>query len=95
MSKIGQILWKNGLFLPWIFEWMTIYGSEKSFLPFFSAKDDKCFMEIGCSEVPKPTYPSLLWLAEWKVPAPFFFGHGARISGQLDYISNWQLKVQW
>ena len=27
-------------------------------------------MKIGCSEVPKPTYPSLLWLAEWKVPAP-------------------------
>ena len=27
-------------------------------------------MKIGCSEVPKPTYPSLLWLAEWKAPAP-------------------------
>ena len=27
-------------------------------------------MKIGCS-VPKPTYPSLLWLAEWKAPAPF------------------------
>ena len=27
-------------------------------------------MKIGCSEVPKPTYPSLLWPAEWKVPAP-------------------------
>ena len=33
----------------------------------------KSFMKIGCSEVPKPTYPSLLWLAEWKVPAPFMF----------------------
>ena len=28
-------------------------------------------MNIGCWEVPKPTYPSLLWLAEWKAPAPF------------------------
>ena len=28
-------------------------------------------MKIGCSEVPKPTYPSLLWPAEWKAPAPF------------------------
>ena len=28
-------------------------------------------MKIGCWEVPKPTDPSLLWLAEWKVPAPF------------------------
>ena len=27
-------------------------------------------MKIGCSEAPKPTYPSLLWLAEWKAPAP-------------------------
>ena len=36
-------------------------------------------MKIGCSELPKPTYPSLLWLAEWNVPVPFFFGHGARI----------------
>ena len=27
-------------------------------------------MKIGCSEVPKPTYPSLLWPAEWKAPAP-------------------------
>ena len=27
-------------------------------------------MKIGCWEVPKPTDPSLLWLAEWKVPAP-------------------------
>ena len=27
-------------------------------------------MKIGCWEVPKPTYPSLLWLAEWKAPAP-------------------------
>ena len=30
-------------------------------------------MKIGCSEVPKPTYPSLLWLAEWKVPAPLYY----------------------
>ena len=29
-------------------------------------------MKIGCWEVPKPTYPSLLWLAEWKAPAPLF-----------------------
>ena len=28
------------------------------------------FMKIGCLEVLKPTY-SLLWLAEWKVPAPW------------------------
>ena len=27
-------------------------------------------MKIGCWEVPKPTYPSLLWPAEWKAPAP-------------------------
>ena len=27
-------------------------------------------MKIRCSEVPKPTYPSLLWPAEWKAPAP-------------------------
>ena len=27
-------------------------------------------MKFGCSEVPKPTYPSLLWPAEWKAPAP-------------------------
>ena len=27
-------------------------------------------MKIGCWEVPKPSYPPLLWLAEWKVPAP-------------------------
>ena len=27
-------------------------------------------MKIGCWEVPKPTDPSLLWPAEWKVPAP-------------------------
>ena len=27
-------------------------------------------MKIGCWEVPKPTDPSLLWQAEWKVPAP-------------------------
>ena len=27
-------------------------------------------MKIGCWEVPKPTYPFLLWLAEWKAPAP-------------------------
>ena len=27
-------------------------------------------MKIGCSEVPKPTYPSSLWPAEWKAPAP-------------------------
>ena len=31
----------------------------------------KSFMEIECSEVPKPTDPSFLWLAEWKMPAPF------------------------
>ena len=31
----------------------------------------KRFMKIGCSAVPKPTYPSLLCLAEWKKPAPF------------------------
>ena len=31
----------------------------------------KSFMKIGCWEVPKPTDPSSLWLAEWKVPAPF------------------------
>ena len=34
-------------------------------------KVTESFMKIGCSEVPKPTYPSLLWPAEWKVPAPF------------------------
>ena len=28
-------------------------------------------MKIGCWEVPKPSYPPLLWLAEWKAPAPF------------------------
>ena len=33
-------------------------------------------MKIGCSEVPKPTYPSLLWLAEWKAPAPFYIKEG-------------------
>ena len=27
-------------------------------------------MIIGCWEVPKPTDPSFLWPAEWKVPAP-------------------------
>ena len=40
----------------------------------------KSFMKIGCSEVPKPSYPSLLWPAEWKMPAPlqklqFWSGH--------------------
>ena len=30
-------------------------------------------MKIGCSEVPKPTYPSLLWPAEWKASAPLFY----------------------
>ena len=28
-------------------------------------------MKIGCWEVPKPSYPPLLWPAEWKAPAPF------------------------
>ena len=27
-------------------------------------------MKIGCWEVPKASSPPLLWLAEWKVPAP-------------------------
>ena len=27
-------------------------------------------MKIGCWWVPKSTYPSLLWPAEWKAPAP-------------------------
>ena len=27
-------------------------------------------MKIGCWEVPKPSYPPLLWPAEWKAPAP-------------------------
>ena len=27
-------------------------------------------MKIGCWEVPKPSYPPLLWLTEWKAPAP-------------------------
>ena len=30
----------------------------------------KTFMKIRCREVPKPTYLSLLWPAEWKAPAP-------------------------
>ena len=34
----------------------------------------KSFMIIGCWEVPKPTDPSLLWPAEWKVPAPLGMG---------------------
>ena len=29
-------------------------------------------MKIGCWEVPKPSYPPLLWLAEWKAPAPLY-----------------------
>ena len=29
-------------------------------------------MKIGCSEVPKQTYPSLLLPAEWKEPAPLW-----------------------
>ena len=32
-------------------------------------------MKIGCPEVPKPTYPSLLWPAEWKAPAPLKVFH--------------------
>ena len=27
-------------------------------------------MKIGCLEVPEPSYLPLLWLAEWKAPAP-------------------------
>ena len=37
-------------------------------------------MKIGCSEVPKPTYPSLLWPAEWKAPAPFKSGSRHRLN---------------
>ena len=36
--------------------WMASYGSERSFLPIFSARDD--LVKVSCSEVPKPRYPS-------------------------------------
>ena len=45
-------------------------GSEKSFLLIFSARDDVVKVSWNLMEVPKPTYPSLLWASEWKEPAP-------------------------
>ena len=35
-------------------------------------------MNIGCSEVPKPSYLHLLWPAEWKVPAPLSRARSSR-----------------
>ena len=39
-----------------ILPWMASYGSERSFLLIFSARDD--LVKVSCSEVPKPSYPS-------------------------------------
>ena len=80
-----------------IWPWMASYGPKRCFLLTFSARDDlvKVPWKSDARNCQNQLTPPLLWLAEWNVPAPFFFGHGARISGQLDYISNWQLKVQW
>ena len=41
-------------------------------------------MKIGCWEVPKPTDPSLLWLAEWKVPAPLRLNLSISTLGKLE-----------
>ena len=37
------------------------------------------FIKIGCLEEPKPTYPSLLWLAEWKFLVPLVTEYNWRL----------------
>ena len=45
-------------------------------------------MKIGCWEVPKPSYPPLLWPAEWKAPAPLNSCCGVKFSCPI-------VKVPW
>ena len=74
-NKKGQNSIKKWPFFAIILLWMASYGSERSFLLIFSARErwsGKRFMKIGYSEVPKPTYPSSLWPAEWKKQAPLY-----------------------
>ena len=57
-------------------------------------------MKIGCLEVPKPTYPSLLWPAEWKMGAPLDFilkpWVKSQSCSQLHICQNWRpLKTEW
>ena len=50
-------------------------------------------MKIGRLEVLKPSYPPILWLAEWKMPAPFnhatleLSGSGGAVGGEDFAIS--------
>ena len=66
--KNVKIPWKNGCFLPLSRHEWQVMGLKKVF--YSCLVPEMIWYKFHETEVPKLTYPSLLWLAEWKVPAP-------------------------
>ena len=58
---------KMNIFFPLSCHEWQVMGPKEVYYSYLVP--EMSFMKIGCLEVLKPTY-SLLWLAEWKVPAP-------------------------